>query len=87
MAPLGAMILIYLAWKIQIVLLVAKEVKILVEYSDFADVFFKKSAAKLLKYFNINNNLINLKPNKRLFYKLIYSLKLVEWNFEDLYQD
>lgn len=44
----------------------------------FAVDFLKKFVAKLSKYFNINDNLINLKPDKQSLYSLIYSLKIIE---------
>ena len=48
-ALITSKISIYLARKAQIALLIAKEVTVPAEYSDFADVFSKKSAEVLLK--------------------------------------
>lgn len=47
-------------------------------YSAFADDFSKKSAIKLPQRSNINKHVINLKPNKHLLYKQIYSLSQIE---------
>lgn len=70
--------LIQLAQKAQIVLLMAKKVTVLYEYLKFTDIFSKESAAKLPKYFNINQYLINPELDKYPSYRLIYSLELVE---------
>lgn len=43
--------LIYLIYKAQITLLIAEKVKILAEYLDFADVFFKKISCKAFQMF------------------------------------
>lgn len=59
-----AKISIYLAYEAQITLLLTKNVTILDKYLNFANVFLKKSAIKLSKYCNINENAINLKSNK-----------------------
>ena len=45
---------IYPVRKAQIVLLVAKKVRILFEYSDFSDVFLKKKDSVLLAAANLN---------------------------------
>lgn len=58
----------------------AKKVVILAKYLDFAAIFSKKSAAKLLKRSNINKYAIDLEPSKQLFYVPIYSLRLVKLN-------
>lgn len=63
-AYLGAKMLIYLAQKAQMFWLLAKKVIIILEYTDFLAVFFKKSIAVLLKYSNINKYAIDLKLNK-----------------------
>lgn len=44
---LTAKILIYLAFAIQIALLIAKNIIILAKYLDFLDIFLKKSAMEL----------------------------------------
>ena len=59
-------------------LLLAEEVSVSKEYVNFSDVFFKKLAAVLPKRLNINKHAINLEPRKKLSYKPIYSLGLVE---------
>lgn len=55
---------IYSIWEVQIVLLVAKKVTVLAKYSDFANIFSKKLAAKLSKRFEIIKHTINLEFNK-----------------------
>lgn len=57
-----------------------EKVNILAKYLDFTAYFLKKSAMKFSKYFAINKYLIDLEPNKQLFYMSIYSSKLVECN-------
>ena len=52
---------IYLAQKAQIALLLAKEVTVLREYTDFIKVFSKKSAKMLPKRTGINEHIIKLK--------------------------
>lgn len=71
-------IMVYPIQKVLIFLLDIKKINILIQYSNFANVFLSNSAIKLLKYIGISNNLIDLIDNKRLFYSLIYSLELVE---------
>lgn len=46
--------------------------------SDFLNIFFKKLAIILSKYFNINKHIINLELNLQLFYTVIYSLALTK---------
>lgn len=53
-------------------------VTILVEYSDFANVFSKKSAVVLPKHTKINTHTLNLEKSKKQSYRLIYSLGPVE---------
>lgn len=48
------------------------------KYTNFLDVFFKKSVAVFSKYLDMNKHIINLKPDKQLFYRSIYSLDLVK---------
>ena len=40
--------------------------------------FLKNLPIKVLKYLDINKYVINLKLNKQLSYKLIYSLETIE---------
>lgn len=61
---LGSKMTIYPTWKAQIALLITKKVVIPAEYLNFANIFLKKSAAKLLKSFDINKHPINLELNK-----------------------
>lgn len=60
-------------------MLIIKEVVIPAKYLDYADVFLKDSAAKLFKHFGINKYAINLESGEQPLYRLIYSLKLVEF--------
>ena len=60
----AAKMLINPAWKAQITLLMAEKVSVPKEYTDFLDVFFKKSAKMLFKRSNINKHAINLEPDK-----------------------
>lgn len=77
-AYLRAKMSIYLAWKAQIALLLAEKFTIPNDYLEFANVFSKKSAIELPKYFNINKHTIDLEPGKQPSYILIYSLGPVE---------
>lgn len=56
--------LIYPAWKAQIVLLVVKKVAIPAKYSDYTNVFSKESAAKLPECSDINEHTIDLELDK-----------------------
>lgn len=47
-AYLESKISVYLAYKAQITLLLTKEISILKKYTDFLDIFSKKSAAMFL---------------------------------------
>ena len=73
-AFLTSKMLIHPAQKAQIALLIAKEVIVPAEYSDFADVFSKKSAEMLLKHIGINKHAIKLEDGKQLPHGPIYSL-------------
>ena len=53
--------------------------------SDFDNIFFEKFAIVLFEHIKINSYGINLKKNKQLPYKLIYSLKLVKLKFLKTY--
>lgn len=64
MAYLTWKMLIDLAYKAQITLLVVKKVTILAKYLDYLDIFSKKLAIELLKYFDINKQLIEPKSDK-----------------------
>lgn len=70
--------LIDLAQKAQMSLLLANKVNISKEYTNFSDIFSKKSATVLPNFLNINKHTINLKSDKQPSYKLIYSLSLIE---------
>ena len=69
---------IHLARKSQIALLIAKKVTVLAKYSDFANIFSKKSSEMLLKYAGINGYAIKLENSKQPFYRPSYSLSSVE---------
>lgn len=77
-AYLKAKILIHPIQKAQITLLLAKKVIVLTKYSDFANVFSKKSVTKLFKISKINKYIIDLELGKQLLYRPIYSLKIEE---------
>ena len=72
-------ITIYPARKAQLALLLAKEVTVPTKYSDFADVFLKKSANVLPERTWANEHAIELKEDKQPPYKPIYSLGPVEF--------
>ena len=69
---------IHSAWEAQIALLLAKKVTVPAEYSDFADVFSKKSAEILSEHIGINEHAIKLEDGKEPSYGPIYSLGPVE---------
>ena len=75
---LGSKMTIYPARKAQIASLLTKEVIIPAEYSDFADVFSKKSAKVLPEQTEVNKHAIKLEKGKQPPYRLIYSLGSVE---------
>ena len=69
---------IHPAREAQIASLIAEEVKIPTEYSDFADVFSEEKALVLPKRTNLNEHAIELKDGKQPPYGPIYSLGRVE---------
>ena len=69
---------IHPARKAQLALLLAEEVTVLVEYSDFADVFSEKSVNVLLARTEANEHAIELEKGKQPPYRPIYSLGPVE---------
>lgn len=69
---------IHPACKAQIVLLLVKKVSISKEYIDFLDIFFKKFTVVLSNHLDINQHAIDLKSDKQLLYRLMYSLGLIE---------
>ena len=71
-------IIIHLACKAQIALSLAKKVTILVKYSDFFDVFSKNPTEIWSKKTRVNEHATKLEKGKQPFYRLIYSLQLVE---------
>ena len=62
----------------QIAFLLAEEVRILDEYSDFANVFSEEKALVLPKRTKLNKHALDLEDGNRLSYRSIYSLGLVE---------
>ena len=69
---------IHSACQAQILLLIAKNITVSTKYTDFANIFSKKSAKVLLKRAGINKHTIKLVDDKQPPYRLIYSLGLVE---------
>ena len=45
------------------------------KYFNFVDIFLKKFTIELFQYLSINKNSIKLNLDKKLLYKLIYSIK------------
>ena len=70
--------IIHPARNAQIALLLAEKVNVLVEYTDFVNVFLKESAKVLPKRTGINEHAIELEEGKKLPYRPIYSLGPVE---------
>ena len=64
--------------KVKILLFDKTFIIILVEYSNYDNIFLVKNLVKLLEYTKINDYTIKLEKNKQLFFRLIYSLKLVK---------
>ena len=77
-ASLTSKMSIHLAWEAQIALLIAEEVTVPAEYSDFADVFSKESVEILPEDTGINEHAIKLEDEKQPPYGPIYSLGPVE---------
>ena len=69
---------IHPARKAQIILLVAKKVKIPTKYLDFLDVFLEKKVLILLEATKLNQYAIKLQKDQQLLYRPIYNLDLVE---------
>ena len=69
---------IHPARKAQLTLLLAEEVIVPTEYSDFADVFLEKSANVPPEQTGANEHAIKLEEGKQPPYRPIYSLELVE---------
>ena len=60
-------------------LLLLKKVIVSAKYSDFADVFSEKLANVLPEQIRINQHAIKLEKGKQSPYRLIYSLKPIEF--------
>ena len=71
-------IVIYLTRKAQIVLFIAKEMKIVTNYLDFLDVFSEKKTSVLPVITKLNQYAIKLQKSQQLLYRSIFSLSLVE---------
>lgn len=78
-------ILVYSSWKTLIADLKIEKVIVSIEYLNFAKLFFSNFVAKLLEQFETNNHFINLENDKQLFYKPIYSLRLIEIEILKIY--
>lgn len=72
------LILIHLTRKTQIVLLLAKKIKILAKYLDFSNVFSEKKVLILLEKTKLNQYAIKMQHGKQPFYKPICNLRLVK---------
>ncbi len=75
---LGTKMSVHSSREAQIALLMAEDLTIPAEYSDFADVFSKESAAELPERSDINEHAIDLEPGKQLPCGRIYSLGPLE---------
>lgn len=64
MTYFGSKITIHLTCQAQIALLIAKEIIVLSNYLDFADVLLKESAIELPDHSDINKYSINLELDK-----------------------
>ena len=51
---------------------------ILVKYSNYNNIFLVKNVIKFSKYIKIINYIIKLEKNNQLFFKPIYSQRLIE---------
>lgn len=70
--------LVYFKGETIIANLEIKNVPVFIEYSNFIDIFFSNFIVELLEHCGINDYPIDLQKDKQLFYRPIYSLKLVE---------
>ena len=79
-SPSSSLLDVHLFQRPQISGLIAEEafIKVLAEYSDFADVFSLDLASKLFEYIGINNHAIELVDSQQPPYRPIYSLGPVE---------
>ena len=59
--------------------------KVLLKYSNFADVFSKEKVLVLLEQTNLNKHTIKLKNDKQLLYRPIYRLGLVKLKILKMY--
>ena len=71
-------IIICPACKVKIALLLAKRVTILTKYSDFTNMFVKKSAKVLPNNTKINKHIIKIVKSKEPLYRPIYRLSSIE---------
>ena len=78
MASFTSKMSIHLAQKTQIALLIAEKVNMPAQYSDFANVFLKKSAKVFPEYTEINKHAIELEDGKQPPYGPIYRLDPLE---------
>ena len=75
---LTSKIIIHLAQEAQIALLLGKKVTVPAEYTDFVNIFLKKSAEVLPERTSINEHAIKLEEGKQPHYRPIYSLGPIE---------
>lgn len=72
-------------YKGHIALLINKKAIISAKYLYYAIIFLKKLIAKLFKCSNINNHIINLKPDKKSSYGAICSFGLIQFKIFKIY--
>lgn len=60
-------------------------IKIMIEYTDYIDVFFSDIAIKLPKNIIINYYIIKLVENKQSIYRLIYCLGIIKYKTPKTY--
>lgn len=58
---------------------------ILIEYSNYSNIFSAKIIEKFSRYTRINDHIIELEKDKQSLFKLIYSLDLVELEMLKIY--
>ena len=71
--------------KLQLALLLAKKVTVLAKYLYFVDILLEKSANILPEQIGVNEHAIKLEKGKKIPYRPIYRLKLVEFKSVKIY--
>lgn len=71
---------VHLDCKVQIATLIIDKIPIIIptKYSNFDNVFFKKSTIVLPEHIEINTNAINLEKSKQPLYQPIHSLGILK---------